>query len=395
MGGAWNGGRQRGGHNWPLAYIPREVRVLRPFLLLLWCSAAWAGGGPAIDAYDDIGDRALDAHVLVDLYLQHDFAEPPSGRVQLRSFDFTDGPAIGFLRLTLAHKPKRVGFRIDFGVGDLADGLYNDDPLATTDPEAARWLSRVEQAFLTVIVPVGSGLQIDAGKFNTPIGWEDNESLTNWNYSRSLLFTWAEPSVQSGVRVSYDFGDWATSLFWLNGWNANFAGGNDLRSGALAVRWKKGEKLEISLVWAAGLERAPTHLADPTLTFRSLIDVSLRYNPVRRLTLVATADWGNDRAQGGIDFGGAAVYASVEATDWLRATVRAELLADPEGYATGHTQYVGEVTETVELRGKIAGAGLALRLEARQDQSSAPVFDGAGGPRTSQDTVTAALLAWY
>jgi hypothetical protein len=378
------------------AYIPREVRVLRPpLLLLLLCGTARAGGGPAVDAYEDIADRPLDAHVFVDLYLQHDFADPPSGLVTLREFDFTNGPAIGFLRLTLAHKPKRVGFRIDFGVGDLADGLYVDDPLSVTHPEVARWLSRFEQAFFTVIVPVGSGLQIDAGKFNTPIGWEDNESLTNWNYSRSLLFSFAEPSVQSGLRVSYDFGDWAASLFWLNGWNTNIAGGNDLRSGAVAARYKKGESFEISLVWAGGLERPPTQIADPNQTFRSLIDLSVRWNPKKRLSLVLTADWANDRAQGGVNFGGVTVYASVEATKWLRATVRTEVFFDPQGFATGHDQTLGEVTGTVELHGKISGAGLALRLEARHDQSSAPVFDAAGGPQSWQDTLTAALLASY
>jgi hypothetical protein len=315
---------------WRVRSFAREKRFGRAVVLagvvaevvagLLWASTALAGGGPATDAYEGIGERAVEAHLFADLYLQHDFNSPQSALVQLRAFDFVDGPSVGLLGVTLARRPRTVGFRIDAGVGDLATGYYNDDPLSRSDPDLALWLSRVQQAFLTVVAPVGRGLQIDAGKYDTPIGFEDNRSFTNWNYSRSLLFTFAEPSVHLGLRATYPFTDTtAVSVFWNNGWNTN----------------------------------------------------------------------------GGVDFGGLAAYATVAATDWLRASVRGEWLADPEGYATGTPQTVGEVTATLEGHAEVHRLSLAIRLEYRHDHSTAPVFQQDDGSRFYQDTITVALLASY
>ena len=88
-----------------------------------------------------------------------------------------------------------------------------------TDPGGLGFAQYLKEGYFSYLAPVGKGLQVDVGKFVTPMGAEVIESKDNWNYSRSLLFTWAEPSVQSGLRVSYDFGDWAASLFWLNGFS--------------------------------------------------------------------------------------------------------------------------------------------------------------------------------
>lgn len=363
------------------------MRSLRGWAVLVAiCGRAWAGGGPPA-GYDDIGAGALDAHALADLYLQQKFGAP--GPVQLRSFDTANGPAIGLLQLTLAHQPRRLGFRIDFGVGDRANGYLVQDPLAATHPDLAEWLSRIQQSFVTVVMPVGHGLQLDVGKFATPIGFEGNDSVSNWNYSRSLLFTFAEPTVHSGLRLSYDFGPVSASLFWINGWNTNFAGGNGLRSAAAAATWKS-KKLEIGFAWAGGLERAPRRLFDPALTFRSVLDAHLSYSPRSWLTLVVAADWGHDRAQGGVDFGGVAVYGSITPTRWLRASLRAEIFDDPEGFTTGTAQLIGSVTETLEVHGEIRKVAIAIRLEGRQDLSSALVF--LAPRRPDQETLTVALL---
>jgi hypothetical protein len=48
-----------------------------------------AAAGPATDASDDISPTApLDAHAVLDAYLQHDFDDPASGRTELRAYDF-------------------------------------------------------------------------------------------------------------------------------------------------------------------------------------------------------------------------------------------------------------------------------------------------------------------
>ena len=89
-------------------------------------------------------------------------------------------------------------------------------PAATAHPGLSRALSYLEQAFVTAAIPAGRGVSIDVGKFGTPVGLEDNETPSNWNYSRSLLFTVGEPTYHTGVRATaYATDELAISAFWL------------------------------------------------------------------------------------------------------------------------------------------------------------------------------------
>jgi hypothetical protein len=373
----------------------RAAALLAALVLLSLSRPAHGGGGPVNDAYDDIArDKRIDVHALVDLYLVHNFNAPPSGQNQLRAFDYENGPSLGILRVTLAHRPGSLGFRIDADVGDLANVYYADDPLAVRNPGVARWLSRLEQAFVTAVAPLGRGLTIDVGKFATPVGLEDNEALPNWNYSRSFLFTFAEPSVHSGARASYVVSPKLdVAAFWVNGWDTNFVGGNTMRTCAAAARWKPRDDLELVLVDMVGWERAPTQLANPRLTLRNVVDFYAVYKPLRWLALALTADYGYDRARGGVSFGGVAAYARLLAGRAFAFALRGEYYDDRDGFTTGTPQQLGEVTATVEAHGKRGKLELVARVEYRHDRSTALVFDAAGGARATQDTLTIALMA--
>jgi len=370
------------------------TRAIAALLCLGTATTARAGGGPATDAYDDVATGVVDVHALADVYVQHDFGQPPSGLATLREFDaVTEAPSLNYLRLTVAHRPSPVGVRVDAGVGDTADAFRLQDPELALHPQLARAMSYLAQAFVTVVIPVGRGLAIDAGKFATPAGFEDNESIANWNYSRSFLFDWAEPSLQTGVRASLALTSWlAASLFWLDGWNANFVDGDDMRSFAVAVGVHARSSLELSLTWVAGLERAPKALADPTLHWRNLVSASGEWTVTRWLAVALAADYGDDGAQGGVRFGGVAGYVRVQ-WRWLAATVRGEYYADPSGFTTGTPQSLGEATTTLEARGRQGPVALVVRLEYRHDQSTARPFPTPAGPASTQDTLTLALIA--
>jgi hypothetical protein len=356
-----------------------------------------AGGGAATDVYDDIDKAArVDVHGLADVYLLHNFSEPTSGRNQLREFDFSDGPALSYLRGTLARRPRRFGFRLDVGAGNTADIYYSQDPAASTHPDLARTLSYFEQAFVTVMLPVRRPIQLDVGRFATPVGLEDNESLTNWTYSRSLLYSWAEPALHAGLRLSCQATDTlAVSLFWVNGWNSVFVDGSDMRSFAAAATWRPSDRFTLILVYMAGLEHPPAHLSGP-LSFRNMLSGSIVYAPRKGLSFALAVDYANDRAQGGVTWWGVSGYARLQARPWLAGTLRGEYLADPDGFVTGVGQRLAEATATVELQGKTGRLRIVGRLEVRHDQSSARVFDGAI-PTTlrQQDTVTLGLLAAF
>jgi hypothetical protein len=361
---------------------------------------AFAGGGAATDAYEGVREgAAIDVHGLVDLYAQHALGRPPFLPVQLRAFDVrSDTLSLSFARLTVARRPNDdLGFRVDAGVGDMPDDYLRSDPAAAAHPEISRVLSYVEQAFVTARARVGRGVAIDAGKFGTPVGLEDNETQLNWNTSRSLLYTWAEPTAHTGLRATVRASDTlALSAFWVNGWNANVLGGNGMRSFAGAASWHPAQELDAGVVYMGGLERAPQRLADPTLSFRHVLDVYATYSPTARVSLAVTADYGRDAAVGGVSWWGVGGYAVVRPTPWLAGALRGEHYADREGFTTGAAQRLAELTATIELKGHLHDVTVVGRLEYRRDRSDARVFDtGSAPPSTHQDTIGLGLMAFF
>jgi hypothetical protein len=367
---------------------------------VLSASGVARAGGGVLDAYDGIHEGSIDVHGLADVYVQGNPAGPPSKTNQLRAFDTAaNQPALGMLRLTLAHEPEVFGFRVDAGVGDLPNGYLRFDPAAADYPTLSRGLSYVEQAFVTARVPAGSGrvVEIDVGKFGTPVGLEDNESLTNWNYSRSLLYLLAEPSYHVGARASVALTESvALALFWVNGWDANVLGGNGMRAVAAAVSWSPVPKVQIVADYMGGPERAPTRLSDPTLAYRNELDAYATYQPTRRVALAYTVDYGRDAASGGVSWWGIGGYLRVEMSSWLATSLRAEHYADDDGFTTGTAQRLAEGTATIEGRVAVGPTTWIGRIEYRRDQSDARVFEASGPkPLTHQDTLgVAGLLAF-
>jgi hypothetical protein len=361
------------------------------------CSGGVARAGGTADAYRGIAENApVDAHGLVDLYAQTRL-DTPSRAPAYRAFDPTvDGPALGFARVTVAHRPDALGFRIDAGAGDTADAYLRSDPAASFSPALARVLSYLEQAFVSASLAPGGVVSLDLGKFGTPVGFEDNESLEAWNYSRSLLFTLGEPTYHTGLRATYRATDrLALSVFWLNGWNTNVVAGNGMRSFAVAATWRPKEAIETTLVYAGGLERAPTRLDDPSLAFRHELSGEVVYTLADRVSLAATSDCGVDAAGGGATFWGVGGYIRARGPSWFSATLRGEHFADPDGFASGKRQWLAAATATLEARGSAHDVLFVGRVEYRRDRSDAPVFPSAGRPATHQDTLTVSLAAAF
>jgi len=354
---------------------------------------AFAGGGAETEPYQDVNGWI---GALADLYATYNFNQPPSGTNQLYQFNTTSGsPSINWVRLALARKPGRVGFRLDAGLGDTANVYFAQDPAAPAHPEAARFFSHVQQAFVSFILPTRRYFAVELGKFNTPVGLEDNETPTNWNYSRSLIFTFCEPTLHTGLRVTWRPIEWlGISLYWINGWNANVLDGSDLRTFAVAATWKPRDGVEVALVYLAGLEHPPTMLA-ADLSFRNLLDAYVLWSARSWLSLALSADYGNDRARGGVNFWGVAVYARLKPRPWLAFAARGEYFADPDGFTTATPQQVFEGTLTADLDGKVDRLALTARIEYRHDSSTAAVFERPATRAGTQDTMTLALIVKY
>lgn len=119
-----------------------------------------------------------------------------NGALPGRSFDGADrqdGFNFNSARLTLEKAVSEdqfaAGFRTDFVYGPDADLYYPGN-------------SPIKQAYVALRAPVGNGIDIKMGVFDTPIGYEQFDSGSNPNFSRSYGFS-LEPNHHTGVLASY------------------------------------------------------------------------------------------------------------------------------------------------------------------------------------------------
>ncbi len=166
------------------------------------------------------------------------------------------------------------------------------------------------------------------------------------------------------------------SAFWLNGWNTNVVDGNDMRSFAAAATWRGtgDESTEVALVYAAGPERAPTQLANPTESFRQEVDAYVSTSIWDRVDVAATFDYGRDARAGGVTWWGVSGYLRYRFTPWLALAIRGEYLSDADGFLTGTSQRLTGLTSTLQVQDTLGPFHLFGWLEYRHDGSDVPVF---------------------
>jgi hypothetical protein len=147
----------------------------------------------------------------------------PNGTIAGRTFDGTPDKLDGFnlhaVKLVL-EKPLdegqwSAGYKADLVFGPDAN-YYSTVPNAGIGTDSGDF--NVKQAYVAVRAPVGNGLDIKLGVFDTLIGYEVFESVNNPNFSRSYGY-FIEPTHHTGVLLSYHINDMiSVSGGVANGW---------------------------------------------------------------------------------------------------------------------------------------------------------------------------------
>jgi Putative beta-barrel porin-2, OmpL-like. bbp2 len=129
--------------------------------------------------------------------------------------DKMDGFNLDAIKLTLA-KPLdegqwAAGYNVDLIFGSNANfyqavpnGGFGGIPTANTSDFA------IKNAYVELRAPVGNGIDIKVGVFDTIIGYEVFDAVGNPNYSRSYGFA-LEPTQHTGILLSYKFTDWLSA----------------------------------------------------------------------------------------------------------------------------------------------------------------------------------------
>ncbi|HTY59175.1 MAG TPA: porin [Bacteroidota bacterium] len=336
--------------------------------------------------------QAISVSGFVDAYYSRNLASPASRVNKLRNFDIPENQInLSLAEIVLQKKASPVGFRADIDYGTANDVVQGIAPYGTTPFNT---LTNIQQAYLTGVIPFGNGLTADVGKFVTHMGYEVIESKDNWNYSRSLLFAWAVPYFHTGLRLTYPFADNVTvAVHVVNGWNS-VIDNNAEKSLGLAVSYSPTGSTGLILNVIDGCEQP----AGADAGKKKVFDLIVTQNLSDAVALTLNADYGDESLIGGLyTWRGAAVYGRYAFTPKSACAIRAEILDDPRGYATGlgvPRLDVKEVTGTYEY--KFAEA-LLVRGEARYDFCNAPVFDKKAGVDTEngQMTILVGIVAMF
>jgi hypothetical protein len=368
-------------------------------LAVLGAGLSTARAGRAADAaapkpwYEEVAFNGF-----VSTSYSYNFNRPPSQLNGYRVFDFDDNSfKVDVAELAVQRavaQPGDAGLRLDLELGgsvpriSAAQGLFRD---SLSGPGQDMDL---QQAFVSYVAPVGSGLRLDAGKFVTFVGAEVIEGYDGWNdnATRSFLFGYAIPFTHAGVKASYAFSPKVSALAVLaNGWDVD-TDNNSAKTVGAQLALTPVPQLSVWLGGITGAERT-----DSDKDRRNLADLVAVYHVTPKLTFSVNSDYGREAgavpgATHDAEWLGTAGYVRWQAHERFALIARGETFDDRDGVRTGTVQTLNEVTLTPELH---LTPKVILRADVRMDWSSWAVFEMRDGFTDRQSTVLVSALASF
>jgi hypothetical protein len=316
-------------------------------------------------------------HGLVDAGYQHNFNQPIHETNNLRSFDANNGFQLTQGNLHI-EKDGTVGFVTDINVGQVAETVnsgtrFSNAPL---DTGTGRFIDPT-QYFLTYTIPVGSGINLQAGRMVTLLGEEiiPTYSAQDYNETRDYIFGLGIPFTVTGIRGSYTFNDYLSATGGLdNGWdNPGNSNNNGPNYEGEVILNTKDKQLALTLNAMYGPNQVG-HSNSNRMALDPLVTIKPSFLP--GTTFVTEYLYGSET--GHISNGHSATWQALaqyfiyDWNEWEFAT-RGELFDDEDGSRSGVHQTLWDATQTVTY--KVPGVtGLLVRGEYRHDNSNKHVF---------------------
>jgi len=211
---------------------------------------------------------------------------------------------------------------------------------------------------VTGVVPLGNGLALSFGRFDTPFGFERHDQNLLLTATTSEVFQFGRPTSMTGFQATYQFAPWLDVTAWVvNRWEGvvthdPFDDNNRAKSFGGRVGFTPltgGRLLNVGLGGWWGEEQA-ADTANP----RWIVDLDITWSPLRRLLLAGEFVYGGESGVGfrerGTPFAAPAVtgtdvtwwglyaLAHYEILDWLGLTFRYGYFRDEDAARTGVEQ---------------------------------------------------------
>ncbi|ULA60882.1 MAG: conserved exported protein of unknown function [Nitrospira sp.] len=279
--------------------------------------------------------------------------------------------------MALAYVRKDVSESSRWGMELGVQGGYDSERFAFLQGErevsGADTLRHIHRANVSYLAPVGKGLTITGGLFNSLIGYESLYAKDNANYTRSWIAD-NTPYMMFGVSAKYPVSDNLTvTAFVVNGYY-HLSRPNDQPSYGAQWAYKATPRLTLTQTLYGGPDQTDTALQFWRLYANHIVEWK-----GDDVTIAASYDIGTeniaDRPGHPRAFvtGGNIVARWHVAGPWTLA-LRPEVYWDRNGRWTGSEQFVKAVTSTIEYRIPYKWTNTTVRLEHRWDESI-----GAGG----------------
>ena len=258
---------------------------------------------------------------------------------------FTDKPNTVLVNQTMLTvgrtiDPKETGWDVGFKIQLLGgtDARYTHFLGEFDRSLSSRYQFDVVEANVTVHAPVltAGGLDVKAGQYSTPLGYETIDPSTNPFYSHSYIFNFGIPLKHTGALAILHATDMIDLYGGLDtGVNTSFgsAGDNNEAIGGIVgaqLTMLEG-KLTVLALSHIGAENPSLTVPNAGKYMRYLNDIAITWKATESLTLVTELNYIHDdfaKADGG----GVAQYVSYGLTDTLTLNARAEAWADSKNF---------------------------------------------------------------
>jgi hypothetical protein len=274
-----------------------------------------------------------------------------------------------------------------FDIGFMVEGIYGRDAVYThsngildngnkhgnTSPDDDLDL---EQAYLTFAIPLGSGLTITAGKFDTLLGEEVINPTGNALYTHSYLFSYAVPLTQTGVTFTYTFPENLKLIAgFTRGWNQSTSDNNGAIDFLGELAWTSADsKWNATLNFSEGPQSTGNNS-----DYWTVLEPIVSWKISDQLTATGDVVYGD--ASSIAQWYGVAGYLSYVTCKYAAVNFRAEFYHDGRGFTTG----VGG-TDINFIEGTLGVAitplpdtkvldSLTIRPEVRLDTANHAAFD--------------------
>jgi len=396
----------------PLPDFPRLILLTGVMLASPLFSCAQSSDPPAATANSGSEHEAwwegITYRGLVSFSYEYNTNDPIPPVNEFRVFDYADNePRIDEAQLVVQRavtSPGDFGFRVNFIAGSGVPEVTASYGLFRNNESGEGRHYDLPEFYASYIVPVGKGLRVDAGKFVTPLGYEDINGYENYNdnFSRGFIFGYGLPFTQMGLKASYTLSGRITGAVLLtNGCDAvkDLNGGVTL-TGELAMTTSRTTTVTVN--YLHGPEE-PHDAHDQ----RAVYEVVATWKVIPGLQLAMDGLYADEdhAAKDGSDaiWKGLAGYAKYGVTKRFSVAFRGEVFADPSGARTGTPQTLRGFALTPEYvtpahvsqwksELKHLDGNFVIRGEFRQDFSNVNVFYRGAGYTNGQFTTAINLI---